>query len=122
MLGVASISTSFLGGLALQDQKPIGSSWAAIAAFVAVGILTIWILLPRQGWTFRMSARSLIRDYVEAEQPADLSEMYRDLSLHLENHFEENQTRLDRLFWLLRLASILLVVEIVVWLFVLGGG
>jgi hypothetical protein len=63
MLGVASISTSFLGGLALRDQKPIGWSWLAIGAFVAVGLLTIWILLPRRGWTFRMSARSLIIEF-----------------------------------------------------------
>jgi hypothetical protein len=122
MLGVASISTSFLGGLALRDQRPIGWSWLAIGAFVAVGLLTIWILLPRRGWTFRMSARSLIKDYIEVERPADLPEMYRDLALHLENHFEGNQKRLDRLFWLLRSASVLLVAEIVLWLFILGEG
>ena len=92
----------------------------AIGTFVAVGLFTIWILLPRRGWIFRISARSLIRDYVEAERPADLPQMYRDLALHLENHFEGNQKRLDRLFWLLRGASVLLVAEIVLWLFVLG--
>jgi hypothetical protein len=42
--------------------------------------------------------------------------------LHLENHFEGNQKRLDRLFWLLLSASVLLVAEIVLWLFILGEG
>jgi hypothetical protein len=34
------------GGIALQDQKPTGLSWVAIGAFVAVGLLTIGILVP----------------------------------------------------------------------------
>ena len=121
MLGAAAVSTSFLGGIALQDQKPTGWSWVAVGAFVAVGLLTIWILLPRRGWTFRMSARKLIREYVEGDKPADLPEMYRDLALHLENHFEANQKRLGQLFLRLRVASGILVGEIVLWLFVLAG-
>ena len=119
LLGAAAVSTSFLGGIALQEQKPTGWSWVAIGAFVAVGLLTVWILLPRRGWTFRMSARKLISEYVECDKPADLPGMYRDLALHLENHFEANQIRLSQLFWRLRLASALLVGEIVVWLYVL---
>jgi hypothetical protein len=120
MLGAASISTSFLGGIALQDQELTALSWLAIGAFVAVGLLTISILLPRRGWTFRMSARKLIKDYVEAEDPAELPEMYRDLALHLEHHFDGNQRLLGQLFWLLRIASTLLVGEIVLWLVLLA--
>jgi hypothetical protein len=121
MLGAASVSTSFLGGIALQQHRPTGGSWIAIGAFVVVGLLTIWILLPRRGWTFRMSARKLIKEYIENDKPADLPEMYRDLALHLENHFEVNQHRLEQLFLRLRVASAVLVVEIVLWLFVLAG-
>jgi hypothetical protein len=80
MLGAAAVSTSFLGGIALQDQRPTGWSWVAVGAFVAVGLLTIWILLPRRGWTFRLSARKLIKEYVECDNPAELPEMYRDLA------------------------------------------
>jgi hypothetical protein len=68
-----------------------------------------------------MSARKLIKDYVEAEVPADLPEMYRDLALHLERHFDANQKRLEQLFWLLRAASSLLVADIVLWLIILAG-
>jgi hypothetical protein len=121
MLGAASVSTSFLGGIALQQQRPTGWSWVAIGAFVAVGFLTIWILLPRRGWTFRMSARKLIKEYIESDNPAELPEMYRDLALHLENHFEVNQRRLEQLFLRLRIASAVLVGEIVLWLLVLAG-
>jgi hypothetical protein len=93
LLAAASISISFLGGIALRDRKPSGLGWTAVGGFVAVGLLVIWMLLPRQGWTFRMSARLLIKDYVEAEAPADLPGMYRDLALHLERHFDANQRR-----------------------------
>ena len=58
---------------------------------------------------------------LEAEVPADLPEMYRDLALHLERHFDANQKRLEQLFWLLRAASSLLVADIVLWLIILAG-
>jgi hypothetical protein len=64
LLGAASISISFLRGIALRDRKPTGLAWTAVVGFIAVGLLVIWMLLPRQGWTFRMSARKLIKDYV----------------------------------------------------------
>jgi hypothetical protein len=122
VLGAASISTSFLGGLALDNkQGPQGWSWLPVIAFAAVGLLTIYVLLPKAGWTFRFSAKALIRDYVEAEPPAELAEMQRDLALHLENHYERNELRLNRLFWLLRIASALLVGEVVLWLVLLRG-
>jgi hypothetical protein len=120
LLGVASISTSFLGGLALQEHKPHGLGWLAVGAFVLIGGLTLLMLLPQQGWVFRFSAKRLIGDYVEAKPPADLPDMQRDLALHLENHYIANDKRLGRLFWLFRLASTILVVEIVTWLLVLS--
>jgi hypothetical protein len=121
LLGVASVATSFLGGIALSDGSPSNPSWFAIGAFVAVGLLTISILLPRKGWIFRLSARALIRDYIEAESPVNINEMHRDLALHIESHFEQNEKRLNRLFWLFRASSATLVVEILLWLFALIG-
>jgi hypothetical protein len=86
LLGVASISTSFLGGIALSNSKPSGPSWMAIGTFITVGFLTIGILFPRRGWIFRTSPKALISDYVEAEPPASLQEMQRDLALYFERH------------------------------------
>jgi hypothetical protein len=120
LLGVASISTSFLGGTALAKQKLSGLGWIAVAAFVLAGGLTILMLLPRRGWVFRFSAKRLIKDYVEAKPPAELSDMQRDLALHLENHYIVNNKRLGLLFWLFRTASMVLVIEIVTWLLILS--
>ena len=120
LLGIAAISASFLGGVALNTDRPTGPTWIPIGAFVAVGLLTTWILLPIRGWTFSLDAKILIKEYVEGDSPAELPEMYRDLALYLGRHYVSNDRRLRRLFLLFKLASGLLVVEVVTWLLVLG--
>jgi hypothetical protein len=120
LLGIAAISASFLGGVALNTDRPTGPTWIPIGAFVAVGLLTTWILLPIRGWTFSLDAKILIKEYVEGDAPAELPEMYRDLALYLGRHYVSNDKRLGRLFLLFKLASGLLVVEVVTWLLVLG--
>jgi hypothetical protein len=122
LLAIASVSTSFLGGVALNTERPRGLAWIPVLLFILVGVLAILILLPRRGWIFRLGARELIRDYVEADPPAALPEMQRDLALHLERHYQGNERRLRRLFWLFQAASALLVGEVVVWLLVLEQG
>jgi hypothetical protein len=122
LLAIASVSTSFLGGVALNKERPRGLAWIPVLLFILVGVLAILILLPRRGWIFRLGARELIRDYVEADPPAALPEMHRDLALHLERHYQSNERRLRTLFWLFQAASALLVGEVVVWLLVLAQG
>jgi hypothetical protein len=57
LLGIAAISASFLGGVALNKDGPTGLTWIPIGAFVAVGLLTTWILLRyaagNSAWTQR---------------------------------------------------------------------
>jgi hypothetical protein len=83
-------------------------------------LLATWILVPIRGWKFSLDANILIKDYVEGDSPAALPEMYRDLALYLGRHYVTNGKRLTRLFLLFKLASGLLVVEVVTWLLVLG--
>jgi hypothetical protein len=120
LLAVASLATSFLGGVALDKKVPQGAAWAPVLAFFIVGILIVAILWPWPGWVFRNSARVIIGDYIEADKPSNLSEMHRDLSLHMEQHFDSNEKRLEKLFWLYRIASIFLIIEIVLWLAILA--
>ncbi len=120
LLAVASLATSFLGGLALQDKAPRGwLSWVAVAAFVGVVVLAVLILLPSYKWVFALSARRIIGDYIEGEPPADLAATHRDLALHLENHLDRNEKRLDWLYRQFTAASALLVVEVLAWLVIL---
>ena len=120
LLGIAALSASFLGGVALNKESPKGLAWIPVGAFVAVGLLTTWILLPVRGWTFSLDVNILLSDYVEGDSPAELPEMYRELAFHLGRHYITNDKRLGRLFLLFKLASGLLVVEVVTWLLVLG--
>lgn len=120
LLAVASLSTSFLGGIVLQDKAPEGwLSWAAIGAFLGAVAITLALLLPRPGWLFGTSAKVIIEQYAEGEHPQDLATTHRYLALHLEDHEDRNARRLNRRYWLFTAASVLLGGEILLWLVVL---
>ena len=122
LLVVMSLSTSFLAGLASPYEHWV--SWAAIGVFIVDAALTTVILLPSRGWVFVFSARKIIRDYIEGENPSTLAETYRDLALHLDDHHDRNQKHLNRLYAASGVAVGLFVAAIVLWLVVLhlGGG
>ena len=94
LLAVASLATSFLGGLVLQDDRPRGLlAWLGVGSFVGLVALTLVMLLPFK-WVFSLAARRIIGDYIEAE-PADLATTLRELALHLDNDFERNPEALE---------------------------
>lgn len=111
LLSAASIATSFLGAQALSKPGPLDMlgvptahvfgvvDWLAIGAFVTVGVISLRILLPVRDWVFTLSARDLIRDYVESATPAPLTTMQRDVALHVEKHVDKNANKIERLFW-----------------------
>jgi hypothetical protein len=128
LLSAAAIVTSFIGARALDDQRVLASGeaitdrslqgWeiAGIAAFIALAAMTIAVLLPWSGWTFRLGARNLVRDYADGPDAATADEMQRDLALHLDGHYDRNEARMERLFWAFRIAAVLLAFEVVAWL------
>jgi hypothetical protein len=116
LLAVASLSTSFLGGIVLQDKAPEGwLSWSAIGAFVGAVVITLVLLLPRGRWVFGMSANDIIEGYAEGEHPRDLATTHRWLAIYLERREDENTSRLDIMHRLFTAASVLLGVEILLW-------
>jgi hypothetical protein len=119
LLAVASLATSFLGGLALQDDRPKNLlAWVGVGSFVGLVALTLVMLLPRK-WVFSFTAGRIIGDYIEAEEPADLAKTHRELALHLDKHFERNQKRLNRLYAAFVAAGVLLAVEVLAWLVII---
>jgi hypothetical protein len=117
LLAVISLSTSFLGGIVLQDKPPHGwLSWAAIGTFLSAVVITLVLLVPRRRWVFGMSATVIIEGYAEGEHPRDLATTHRWLALYLEGREDENTRRLDVLYWLFTAASVLLGAEILLWL------
>jgi hypothetical protein len=116
VLSAAAIATSFLGGEALADNHLGVWSWVAIALFAGVGTFTITMLWPRKDWEFAAQPRRLIATYVETDHPLALDEIHRDLALHMEDSYEENARRLQRLMLAFRWASILLAAEVAAWI------
>jgi hypothetical protein len=115
VFATSSVSTSFLAGLTLKNSGLDEVAWSAIGCFLTVGLLSVAVLWPWYGWIFSLSPRILLVDYVEADPPASLEEMHRDLALYAEAHYDFNQVRLQRLVWAFQAAVGLLVLEVVLW-------
>jgi hypothetical protein len=118
LLAAASISTSFLGGIAIEGHHSVPSIIAdvvAVLAFIVLGILIVLILLPRGQWRFRFDVETLLTGYVEAWPPASLDVMRKELARRLQANRRANETRLIRLFGYFRWASALLTIQVVGW-------
>jgi hypothetical protein len=116
LLAVASLVTSFLGGLALQDRAPSGLAWLAIGLFLVVVAAVMYILAVRRGWHFRTRPSAIISSYVEDDPPAPLWAMRKQLAEHLEADFDGNEKMMEPLFGALQVANLALAAEVVVWL------
>ncbi len=69
---------------------------------------------------FRFGAEQIIGDYVEADEPADLNVMHRDLALHLAENVRHNKKRMTWMWRGFEAACVLLVIEIVAWIVALA--
>jgi hypothetical protein len=116
ILAASSISSAFLGGLALRDRAWTWCGIGAVISLVLMLLLLIAVLWPYNGWKFHRSTRKLLGDYVEAEVPANDIELLRSLAWYLEDNRRSNATLLEVLYWCFRVACILLIVSVVLWL------
>lgn len=94
--------------------------WLAMAAFVGVAAISLAILWPRQ-WEFTANPREVIQTYIEAEEPAPIDELHRDLSLHMHNSYVENRHGLEQLAVFFQIASGLLTVEVILWIIAIAS-
>lgn len=125
LLSAATIATSFLGGLALQDSGSVGN-WVPVLLFVAFGAVSLRLLWPRAEGAdgFTATPSIIIGEYLEREgdaEPASLKELYRDLALFAEEaHNRNRDAHLAPLTNFFRIAIVLLTAEIVAWVVDLG--
>jgi hypothetical protein len=128
VLSGASIATAFLGAQALKRPKNRpelwldGWEWVAAGSFVALAFTVIVILWPRKNWVFTVGARDLIAGYVEGARKYTMPEIQRNLALHLENHFDANQRKIERLLNWFRVSCGLLALQVVAWILDLTTG
>jgi hypothetical protein len=111
-----SFSSSLLGSAALGDG--LGAwDWVAIMMLFGIGGLTVILLWPYYNFHFRFDVRDLLTNYVDADPPASLAEMHRRLAIRVEDDRERNARILRRLREALQVALVLLLAEILAWLF-----
>jgi hypothetical protein len=119
LLAVASLVTSFLGGLALQGRQPAGLVWLAITLFVIVVGAVLVVLASRKDWYFHSRPSVIINSYIEDDPPAPLWAIHKQLAEHLDADHEANEQNMKPLFVALQIANLALAGEVVVWLVML---
>jgi hypothetical protein len=124
LMGGGNLATAFLGKDAIAkafDGEAVNLLfWFGAGAYVLFALACIWGLWPRGAWVFSLSAASIIDRHVRTV-PETIESTYRWLAEWAEHHFDANAVRLDTLFLAIRVASVLVLVELATFLVVLGG-
>lgn len=116
LLGVAVVASAFLGQPALK-AGPEGWAWVALGALALVGVLTVYILVPRT-WRYVFGVRRL------AEEAADVPDNRRELELrewlkswacYLDEHWDTQDVKLRRLTSAYAAACVALLVVVGSW-------
>ncbi len=112
----ASFASSLLGGRALADGLGFWD-WAGIVLLLAIGVLTAFLLWPYYNLSFRFDPVDLLAHYVDGAAPQTMSGMHRALALRIKDDWHSNGRIVRRLREAFQLALVLLVLEILVWMF-----
>jgi hypothetical protein len=116
LIFAASFASSLLGSQALEDG--VGAwDWIALGLLVAIGSLAVLLLWPYYNLTFRFDPEDLIARYVDVADPVPMAAIHRELALRIKSDWHRNGRIVRRLREALQIALILLVIEIVAWLF-----
>jgi hypothetical protein len=122
LIAAAAITTSFFAGQALVPREISVAAWVAIGCFTSLGFVVLSVLWPRRDWEFSPSPDQLIATYIEPvdADPLEPSRIQRDLAVHMGHSAELNGHQLRSLTTRVRIAVLLLVVEVLAWLVALG--
>jgi hypothetical protein len=110
----ASFASSLLGSRALANG--LGAwDWLAVALLLAIGVLTVILLWPYYDLSFRFDPEDLLERYVDT--PVPMGEMHRSLALQAKEDWRSNGQIIHRLRESFQVALVLLVIEIMAWMF-----
>jgi hypothetical protein len=116
LIFAASFASSLLGARALEDG--VGAwDWVALSLLVAIGALAVFLLWPYYNLTFRFDPEELIARYVDVAEPVPMATIHRELALQIKGDWRQNGRIVRRLREALQVALVLLLLEIVAWLF-----
>jgi len=115
LIFAASFASSLLGSRALSDGLQ-GWDWVAVGLLFAIGALAVVMLWPYYNFWSRFDVEELLRDYVDGDTSATMTEMHRALALRLKAYQLQNQRILRRIREAFQLSLVLLLFEILAWL------
>jgi hypothetical protein len=119
LVGAATVTTAFVGGLASTgSMNPTldALSWVAVGLYVSVIVLSLVIYAPSRRWVSGHHPRRLLSVYVDAAPPASLSHFRQAIAYYNGRNFDANRRQLTRLSALFFAATVLFVADLVLWL------
>jgi hypothetical protein len=120
LIFASSFASSLLGSRALVDG--LGAwDWLAVVLLLAIGALTVVLLWPYYNLSFRFDPQDLLDRYVDSQPPVTMAGMHRELALRIKDDFHRNGRIVRRLREAFQLALILLLLNILAWLFSIAG-
>lgn len=122
LVAAAPVAASLLGGDTLKDGVNSTMELMALAALGSGTFLALLVLRPVGGWHFYFGTKKLLDDYVEADPPRSIDDLYRSLAVYHERNHDNNAKRLGKLYWLFTGAAFLLLLQVAAWLGALALG
>jgi hypothetical protein len=115
LLAASSLTASFLGAQAIQRSRgSLGTLDAfALVSLAASMLLCINVLLPKTGLVFSLSAPRMYESLFEVAD--DDRELYRRLIYWLEDYWQSNQARVQRLGRYYSGAAFALLLQLMFW-------
>lgn len=120
LLSAAAVTTSFLGAQALHTGHAGPAVWLALACFAGLSGSVLAMLLPSRA-EFAANPKRVVAAYIEIDRPLSMPEIHRELALHMEYSYADNNIMLKRLAAAFRLACGLTAVEVVLWIVALAS-
>lgn len=119
-LGMGGLAASLFGGLAVRDGADVDPwLWTAALAFAFLAVFVTFVLWPRR---FHVSMNPATLVSWAEDYGTSLTQIQRNLALHLGDKYVENRRVVDRLGALHICASCLFLVEVIALLLHLMPG
>lgn len=112
LLTATSVVVSFLGAQALGRLGFNTLAALALISFLASVVGSLVVLWPqRDAWKFRLDSRVLLADFVDRSEP----NAKRSVAIWMQEHYDDNQLKLEQLLRVYRFAVAMLAVQALLW-------
>lgn len=120
LIFATAFANSLLGGAAISNG--LGRwDWIAVTLLFCIGGLVVFMLWPWYQYTFRFDPEELQQQYVDVDQLQSMSTMHRALALRIKSDMANNWRIIQRLRMALQIALVLLLFNILAWLFAVAS-